>query len=272
MKKLFTLLLLLPFLLRAQTITTIAGGALGPSSGDGGPATAAKIPGPTCGSFDKYGNYYFGESAINPRIRKIDVHGIISTVAGTGTYGFSGDGGPATAANLSSPFSLVDLDGNIYISDVYNYRIRKVDAISGIITTIGGSGSSGHSGDGGPATAASIYPWGLCVDPLGNIYVKDSTTWIRKISPGGTISAVAGTGFAGFSGDGGPATAAQISHLPGIWTNIYGDVYTGCGDGRIRKIDAVTGIINTIAGNGTETPFNGDGIPATAAQFNPIYI
>ena len=191
-------------------ISTFAGTGAAGSGGDGGAATAAQLNRPWSVAADTDGNVYIADRS-NHRIRKVDAStGVISTIAGTGTLGFSGDGGPATAARLRSPSGVAkDADGNVYIADRSNHRIRKVDASTGVISTIAGTGAIG---DGGWAAAAQLYyPWGTALDAAGNLYIADSwRSVVRRVdAAAGTISTVAGTGASGFSGDGGPATAAQ---------------------------------------------------------------
>ncbi len=174
--------------------------------GDGGLATAAQLRDPSGVAVDSAGNLYIADS-VNNRIRKVSTSGLITTVAGTGIGGFSGDGGPATAAQLSAPRGVaVDSAGNLYIADSENFRIRKVRS-SGIITTVAGNGTSGYSGDGGAATAAQLnQPSGVVRDSAGNLFIVDSGNHsIRKMSPDGTITTMAGSGFGGYSGDGGAA-------------------------------------------------------------------
>lgn len=250
-------------------ITTLAGNGTPGSSGDGGPATAAEIDGPSALAVDGAGNIYVADLTSN-NIRKINTAGIITTFAGTGSSGYSGDGGPATAATFSSPYGIVfDAAGNLYVADEYNHCIRKINT-SGIISTIAGLGYPGFSGDGGPASdAALFYPNGICVDGSGNIFVTDNTNHrIRKINTAGIINTYAGNGTAGFSGDGGPATDAEINFGCGIKVDASGNMYfaqevNNC----VRKISSA-GIISTIAGNSTTAGFSGDGGPATAAEFN----
>jgi hypothetical protein len=258
-------------------ITTIAGsGCVAPAcyvggfSGDGGPATIAEIGGVTGMAIDTAGNIFFADGP-NNRIRKVSTAGIITTVAGSGcTYpcagGFSGDGGPATAALLNHPDAIcMDSAGNLYISDEYNYRIRKVNT-SGIISTIAGTGYHGYGGDGAPAITAgfSILLGGIAADLHGNIFISDSNC-VRVVNAAGIISRFAGTYTAGYSGDGGPATAAQLWRPGGLDADRTGNVYIADQNSdRIRKVNRA-GIISTVAGNGTGG-YSGDGMPATAAE------
>jgi len=258
----------------ADTITTIAGqGGVAGFAGDGGPATAAKFNLPRGIAKDGLGNIYVADTE-NQRIRKIDNSGIISTVAGTGTAGYNGDGIPATAAQLYGPYCFVfDKTDNILIGDIGNNRVRKIST-SGIITTIAGTGTAGYSGDGGPATAAQInWPDNIAFDKAGNIYIADArNSCIRKINASGIISTVAGTcGAAGYSGDGGTATAAKFSYnTDGIALDSSDNLYIAdTKNHRIRKVDT-SGIVTTVAGTGT-AGYNGDGIAATSAQLNNPY-
>ncbi len=269
-KVLITLCLVLSFYkLNAQIITTIAGG--GTFLGDGGLATLAQVTLPSISAFDSSGNFYFFQAAGGPRIRKISPDGIIRTVAGNGTAGYSGDGGLATLAQLGLPSIAVDKSGNIYIADAYNNRVRKVDVNTGFINTIAGNGTATSTGDGGLAISATLSPTDITIDTADNLYILDGAR-IRKINTTGIISTVAGNGTFGFSGDGGPATAAQITVAIGICFNKRGDLYFATNGGtRIRKIDMSTGIITTIAGTGVFS-YTGDGIPATVAQFKTYQI
>lgn len=255
----------------AQNISTYAGHAcVGPGVGYNLPATDACIGYPTCGSFDSFGNYYFAEDFSAARVLKVDSNGFLSLVAGNGLSGFSGDGGPATNASIYYPSAIADVAGNIFIADRDNHRVRKVDKSTGIINTIAGNGLGGHIGDNIPATNASIFPLWVCVDHIGNIYFLDSTTWIRKISTAGIITTIAGNGIEGYSGDGGPATAALVNNSGGaLITDSVGNIYVGTVEGRIRKINISTGVISTIAGNGVRSPYLGDGLAATNSQFIP---
>ena len=275
MKKLYTQLVFLLLLvcsnrLNAQVITTIAGNGINMYTGDGGLATLARITPSPVRSVDKFGNIYIVSGNVSNRIRVISPAGIITTFAGTSTWGFSGDGGPASAAQLHYPYdAAVDTAGNVYIADHLNYRIRKVSATTHIINTIAGNGIAASTGDGGAATAASVVPYALCVDNAGNIYFIDGYgTKVRKIDASGIISTVAGTGTGGFSGDGGPATAANLVMNYGICLDSSNNLYLAC-DTRIRRVDIATGVINTIAGTGFAA-YTGDGVLATVASFNAM--
>ncbi len=245
-------------------ITTIAGTGIVGFSGDGGAATLAQISIPWGITSDAGGNIYFSDEG-NNRIRKIDTHGVITTVGGNGLSFFTMDGVPATSTAISSLGIAIDASGNIIFADVANYRIRKIDA-SGILSTICGTGTSGFSGDGAPATAATMgQPHDLVIDNKGNIFFGDFDNYrIRKIDTFGIITTIAGTGTNGYSGDGGPATSAEVNVLFGIANDTLNNLYIADTDNdRIRKIDT-NGIISTICGNGS-VGFSGDGGPATAA-------
>lgn len=253
-------------------ISTVAGtGTLG-YNGDGILAVNAQISYPSALAFDAAGDLYFTDRS-NCRIRKITMNtGIISTVAGTGIAGYNGDGILATAAQLNNPNEVAfDASGNLFIADWFNNRVRKVDKITGIITTIAGTGTGGYNGDGIPAVAAQINgPCGIIFDNAGNIYVAEYNGHrIREINIiTGTISTFAGTATAGYNGDGIPATSAQLSGCAYIRFDLAQNMYVGEGSNqRVRRIDAGTGIITTVAGTGT-AGYNGDGMAATAAQLN----
>lgn len=199
---------------------------------------------------------------------------IINTIAGTGSSGYSGDGGLATSATFSYPYgAIADAAGNVYIADPVNYRVRKINT-SGIITTYAGNGSSSSSGDGGLATSAGInWPSELALDAAGNLYIGEYFgNRVRKVTPGGIITTFAGNGSTTFSGDGGPATSAGMYGPWGIDFDTYGNLYIACrNDNRIRKVD-VAGNISTVAGTGA-TGYTGDGGPALSATFSgPIGI
>jgi sugar lactone lactonase YvrE len=218
-------------------------------NGDSGLAINARVF-PGAFAFDKLGNLFIADG--NSRIRKISTSGIITTVAGNGVAGYGGDSGIATNAMLNYPQDLaIDTLGNLYISDLFNNRIRVVST-DGIIRTYAGTGLPGYSGDNGPATSAEINdPAGIVVDKLGNLYFGDGGCHgIRKVSPSGVITTVAGVGVIGFSGDGGLATAAALHDVKGLAFDDTGNLYaTDIDNYRIRKIDP-SGIITTIAGNG----------------------
>lgn len=195
----------------SQIITNFAGG--GASLGDNGPATNALVSHPASSGFDSIGNFYFFQSFGAPRIRMIDTSGVIHTVAGNGIQGYSGDGGLATNAELNHVNGIaIDRAGNIYIADYGNYRIRKVNATTHIITTICGKGVISSTGDNGPAVLATIVPYAVCVDETGAVYVIDgNNATIRKIDTFGVITRFAGNGIFGCSGDNGPAINASLS-------------------------------------------------------------
>ncbi len=257
---------------QAPIITTIAGTGVPDYTGDGGPATAATLNFPTKVGSDAAGNIYIADNG-NNTIRKIAVNGTITTIAGNGTAGYSGDGGPATAALINSPWGIAtDGANNVYFCDASNYRIRKIDAINGIITTVVGTGAGGYTGDGGLATSATMGTVvALTVDPTGNIYLADAdNNVVRKVDVNtGIISTIAGTGVGGFSGDGGPAISAQFAFPVGISIDVNGNLYVSDNvNHRIRKINT-SGIISTVAGTGNPG-YNGDGILATSANlYNP---
>jgi hypothetical protein len=319
-------ILALPLLCFGQaTISVVAGTGNPPINpgaiGDGGPAKSAFIEGPDSVTLDPAGNLYIRERT---RIRKVTPAGIISTVAGNGTNGYSGDGGPATSAQLGlgpqKAGLATDSAGNLYIADSNNFRVRKVDT-SGKISTVAGNGKMGlgSNGDGGQATNAALCsPTGVAVDRAGNLYIGSSIcggvrkvdpsgiittvaagsagpcygvavddsgnlfvnvggvpSQIRKVSANGKITTVAGNGTSGFSGDGGPATSAQLFEVDGVAVDKAGNVFiTDSGNGRIREVDTA-GIITTIAGHGSTGPGAGcqnlftTGCPATNLKFGP---
>lgn len=253
-------------------ISTFAGiGGGGGFYGDGGPATAAELYLPECITLDALGNVYFADQT-NQRIRTVNTAGIINTIAGNGITSYSGDGGPATAAELHAPAGVaLDASGNIYIADLGNQRIRIVNT-SGIISTFAGNGAQGFYGDGGQATAAELNrPSAVALDASGNLYIAEAgNNRIRKVNTSGIISTIAGNGTGNFSGDGGPATDAEINNPFDVTIDTSGNIYIADhGNNRIRMVNT-TGIINTIAGNGTAN-YSGDGGPATAAELKSPY-
>jgi sugar lactone lactonase YvrE len=246
-------------------INTIAGtGAYG-HTGDGGPAVNATLEG-TSGLFvDGAGNLYVAEDA---SVRKINPGGIISTVAGTGGAAPLGDGGPASAAGLNPVGIQLDGSGRMYIADRGNHRVRNVD-VAGIITTLAGSGATNSFGDGGPATAAGLdKPTSIAFDANDNLYIADSLgNKVRKVTSDGVITSFAGTGAAGYSGDGGPATQAALTYPKRIATDLLGNLYIAdVNNNRIRKVDR-NGVITNFAGNGQGgcCSLAGDGGPAVDA-------
>ncbi len=256
----------------AGNIYTICGTGSAGSGGDGGQATAATINFPTGIVKDASGNIYFADYLVN-KVRKISPSGIISTYAGTGSSGFSGDGSAATAATIKNPYGLaLDGSGGLLIADYGNNRIRKVST-SGIISTIAGSGTTGgYSGDFGAATASLLNaPYGVAVDGSGFVYIADNgNNRIRKISASGIITTFCGTGTGGYSGDGGLATAALIASPTQVSFDRAGNLYVvSASAARVRVINT-SGIINAFAGTGT-SGFGGDGSPATVALISNAY-
>ena len=250
-------------------IDTVAGCGIEGYSGDGGPAVHAQIASPHGSALDQQGNIYIADLK-NDCIRKVDAAtGIVTTVAGNGDHGYSGDGGPATEAMLASPIAVTcNADGDLYIADHRNSRVRRIDASTGIITTVAGTGEQGYSGDGGPAAQAAIsLPRDVALDADGALYIADgANNRIRRVTPDGAISTVAGTGRAEFSGDEGSALQANLSMPYSIALDRDGNLYiVDTGNYRVRKIDASTGIITTAAGNGSYG-FSGDGGPAIHAR------
>ncbi|TAE23665.1 MAG: hypothetical protein EAZ91_21710 [Cytophagales bacterium] len=271
----------------AQNILTVAGTGTPGFSGDNGPAISAKLFGPYGVAIDASGNIFFVDVDDN-YVRKITPGGIISTVAGNGTQGFSGDNGPATSAQLNKPIAVaVDASGNLYIADFANQRIRKVTP-GGIISTIAGTGVAGDGGDNGFAINAQLNgPVGLVVDAIGFIYFADSGNHrVRCITNSGVMIAVAGTGVSGYSGDGGDPLSAKLSHPSGLAFNASGNLYiTDLINNCVRKITQSQGppipqgpglpnlpgpiilTISTVVGTGI-AGFSGDGGAATSAQLS----
>ena len=250
----------------AGIITTFAGtGSLG-YNGDGD-ATSSQLNYPTGVSADINGNVYIADQG-NHRIRKVNSAGILSTFAGTGTAGYNGDG-DATSAQLNFPTGVAaDISGNVYIGDGNNHRIRKVNS-AGILTTFAGTETVGYNGDGIAATSAQLwYPYGVTADINGNVYTADSSNQsIRKVNSAGIITTLAGTGIAGYSGDGVAATSAQLYFPYGVAVDMNGNVYIAdTYNSRIWKVNSA-GIVSTFAG-GSWGGYISDGGPATSAQLN----
>jgi sugar lactone lactonase YvrE len=263
----FLALIFVSFQINAQNIATIAGNGIPAFFGDFGLAVNAKLDSPADVEVDKIGNVYIADMN-NSRIRKINTSGIITTIAGNGTIGFSGDGGLAISSVLGRPTGItLDSIGNIYFLDRDNNRIRKINT-SGIITTIAGNGTIGYTGDGGNATLASFgNGFGISSDKAGNIFIADfDNQVIRKVNTSGIISTVAGNGIAGNSGDGGPAINAQLNFPNWVAVDLNGNIFiSDMNNNKIRKVNTA-GIISTFAGNMFgSSGFNGDGGPATSA-------
>ena len=249
-------------------ITTFAGMIL--YGGDGDAATLALINQPSDVSVDLFGNIYIVDSD-NNRIRKVNSAGIITTFAGTGSTGSDGDDGPATSAQLNLPFGVsADGNGNVYIADYFNNKIRMVNA-AGIITTYAGTGDFGSDGDDGPASLAQLYsPYGVSADGNGNVYIADSlNNKIRMVNSDGIITTYAGTGSTGSDGDDGPATSAQLNSPLGISADQNGNVFIAdAGNVRIRMVNS-DGIISTLAGTGTQGSSGDGGVAISAQLVNP---
>ncbi len=278
MKRIFLPVLLL-LLINAKAsaqgnIITIAGDGVTQYIGDGWPATNYSLAAPAGVCADNYGNVFVADYA-DSRLRRIDSHDSLFTIGDTsGVPGYSGDGGIAVNAKFNNPNGMcIDAAGNLYISEEYNHTIRKIDKITGLVSTMAGTGSAGFSGDGGVAIAAKMnQPAGICVDNSGNIYIADKgNSRIRKIKVAtGLMSTVAGDTISGYSGDGSAATAAKLSYPKGVCVDASGNIFIAdFGNNRIRKVDVNTGLISTFAGTGI-SGYSGDGGVATAASFrNP---
>ena len=250
-------------------ITTVAGNGEQGYSGDGGPATNASMGEPIAVAVDGLGNLFIADYSSNV-IRRVDVNGIISTVAGTGISGFGGNGGPATNALLANPLELaVDAFGNLFETD--DGLVRKIDPQGIIITVAGfGYGNGGFSGDGGPATNAWLAnPSGLAVDSLGNLFIADvESRRVRKVDTNGIITTVAGGGRPDL-GDGGPAIDASLLNPTGVAVDAADNLLIADDGGqRVRRVDA-NGVITTLAGNGTPG-YSGDGGPAANAEIEHL--
>ena len=215
---------------------------------------------------DGAGNLFIADTD-NHRIRKVDAAGVISTVAGTGSFGSRGDGGPAVDARLLSPQGVaVDGAGNLFIADTNNNRIRKVDS-AGVISTVAGTGWTGSRGDGGPAVEARLaFPRDVAVDGAGNLFIADTNNnRIRKVDAAGIISTVAGTGDRGFSGDGGPAVEARLAFPRDVAVDGAGNLFIAdTNNHRVRKVDSA-GVISTVAGTDSAGLFSPQGVAVDGA-------
>ena len=247
-------------------MSTFAGNSVPGNGGDGGTPTAAQLNAPQGVAVDTAGNVYVADTQ-NHKIRKIS-GGVISTFAGNGTPGFSGDGGAATAAALSYPFGVAaDVAGNVFIAEFGNSRVRKVDT-NGIITTFAGTGVNGYNGDGGAAVNAQLNgPQAVAVDLPGNVYIADTANnRVRMVTRDGTIGTIGGNGLAGYAADGVQAVSTQVGNPTGVAVDQFGNVYVADANARVRKIYP-SGIIATIGGTGVRG-YSGDGGAATAGTLN----
>lgn len=243
-------------------IHTFAGTGIKGNSGNGGPAAAADLSNPYGVAVDVLGNVYFSDGP-NQAIRKVDASGKITKIVG------SGGGSAAAQAGLKNPSGVcVDASGNIYIADSFNDRIRKVTS-SGSVSTVAGTGQPGYAGDGGPAAAASLRrPYGVAADASGNLYIADSyNNVVRRVAPNGIITTVAGTGAAGYSGDGGPAVKAQLNRPESLALDASGNLYIADTFNSVVRKVGQDGTVTTVAGNGVKG-FSGDGGPAASASLN----
>jgi sugar lactone lactonase YvrE len=230
-------------------------------------ATAVPLVLPSAIAFDSQGNLYIAETASHV-VRKVDTTGNITTIVGTGTQGFDGDGGQATACLLDSPQGLVADTNSLYIADSHNHRVRKVDFAGGKVTTIAGTSSAGSNGDGGAAASATLdLPMALALDGKGDLYIADAGSHrIRMVDATGRISTVAGTAVQGFSGDGASAAASLLDSPGGLTIDSAGNLYIAdTHNSRVRKIDHVTGIITTLAGSGAQG-YGGDSSASQTAK------
>ncbi len=259
-------------------ITTIAGNGTHAFSGDGGPATGASLNYPNNICFDYLNNLYIADW-MNHRVRKVTPSGIITTVAGNNSIGYTSDGGLADTTTLNDVWGIaVDSSNNVYLADNGNYRIRRIDNVTGIITTIAGNGNGVYNGEGLIATNAQFVPYGLAFDIVGNLYFADKA-WerVRKVDTNGRVYTVAGTGTSGFSGDGGPSTSALLYNPESISTDICGSIYiSDLQNQRIRKVSFPTPIFTypTISLSGTTSMPLGSTVTvnATVASAGSSYI
>jgi sugar lactone lactonase YvrE len=249
----------------AGVTTTVAGTGIAAFSGDGGKAKAAKVSFPADVVLDGSGNILFSDSG-NNRIRKISKTGIITTIVGTGAAGYTGDGGPATSAEINGPGGLaLDSSGNLFFGDTSNQVVRKVDTV-GNIHTVAGNGAAGFSGDGGPALSASMSsPYGVVTDS-GNLYIADhDNRRVRVVNPSGVINTLVGNGTAGCAGDGGLAKNASLGHPVGVRISGGNLLISNACEARIRAVNLSTDIITTVVGS--SKGFDGNGHAPLASQF-----
>ena len=258
---------------RSWVITTVVGTGERGFAGDGGPAAEAQLNGPFDVGFDPADNLYFSDT-FNHRIRRVDGRtGIITTVAGNGTAGYAGDGGPAVAAAFNEPYGIaVDRSGNIYVADRHNHCVRRIDAATGVVTTCAGNGKSGYGGDGGQAAEAGLVePNGLGFDPeQRRLYIADVADHrVRVVDLAtGNIATFAGTGEAAHTGNGGAANAAGVFGARAVKAAADGTVYILERQGStLRAVDPRAGTIRVVAGTGARG-YSGDGGPAGAAVFD----
>lgn len=257
-------------------VTTVAGNGSSGFSGDGGLATSASLSSPEAVAVDSQGNLFIADTS-NARIRRVDaITGVITTVVGNGTAGYSGDGGPALSAQINNPFGVaLDLKGNIFIADTQNNRIRRVDVITGLITTVAGNGTGTYAGDGGAATSASLwFPSFVIVDNSENIFIADqSNQRVREVDGAtGVIQTVVGNGTAGYNGDGILATSAEVNYPTSLGKDGNGNLYIADdNNNRVRKIDSLF-IVITPTPTSTSTPCGLPGntcTPTITPSFTP---
>ncbi len=258
----------------SQIVTTVVGNGSPGASGDGGPATQASIALPSAVAVDATGNLYFADSG-NHVVRRVDAFtNVITTIAGQiGTYGYSGDDGPGTLALLNSPSGVaLDVSGHLYIADTLNNVIRRLDLSTGVLSAFAGNHKALYSGDGGPALSASLNgPWSVTAAASGIVYIADqSNHCVRKVDTSGTITTIAGNGRPGFDGDNANAAGAVLNSPSSVAVDVAGNIYiSDSGNNRVRKINANSGVIQTVIGSGDET-FQGDGNAAnTAGLYGP---
>jgi len=253
-------------------IATVAGNGVPAYSGDNGPAISAHLNNPSAVAVDSHGDIFIADAANNV-IREVNgTTGVITTVAGTGTAGYSGDNGQATSAQLKDPIGVaVDSAGDLFIADAGNYVIREVNGATHVITTVAGNGTAGYGGDTGPATNAQLDdPTAVAVDSSGDLYIADAGNYVIREVNGAAhvITTVAGDGTQDNSGDNGPATSAQLNDPTGVAVDTQGNLFIAdAGSNVIREVNGATGVITTVAGNGTQG-YKGDNGPATSAELN----